>query len=156
MSRPPKPGPTANREPLTPDQQALVLANRALARWYAYKVRRRHPGMPLDEIAQVCDLALCRAVQRHDPDRGTLSTAMGWQIKLAVTEWYGTYRPAGYKNRAYFPTFPVTRRLTDRRLVRFDDRFSYRDPEPEPDPEPTEASTWSPARPSCGVNASSP
>ena len=98
---------------LTDDQRATVIAQGPLARHFVGKVLRRWPSIGFDEARSLCNLALCLAVAKHDhdPDRGKLSTSMGWQVRGQVSAYFESIRPAGYKNESQTGPPPGTELL---------------------------------------------
>lgn len=75
--------------PLTAEQQALCVQWRPLAIRIAMRMRRQRRifrRMTSEDAEGAAMLGLIRAVQLHDPARGTLGTLMQWTIRSTMEE----------------------------------------------------------------------
>lgn len=81
--------------PLTDEEREIVAQNFPLAKTLARNVARRH-GLNFRrhgcDLIQAAAIALMKAVQTHDPEKGTLATHAGWQARCDVPrEWHRSF-----------------------------------------------------------------
>lgn len=70
---------------LTEEQRIAVEANLKLA-YYYYNKLRKPSGIDADDWQQECLVSLCHAIQKHDPERGALTTVLKSLILNQMTE----------------------------------------------------------------------
>src|SRR4051812_5670978 len=68
----------AHREPLTAEQQAMVLANLGLARKVAGRIVRGHPRRDFDDVFAGACIGLMLAAQKFAPSRGCAFSTLAW------------------------------------------------------------------------------
>lgn len=73
--------------PLTPEQQAVVAANRGLAWRFAqrYITAARSIGMAFEDVVGHAYVGLCVAAQQHNPAKGAFSTWAWWRMRSVVS-----------------------------------------------------------------------
>jgi hypothetical protein len=83
---------------LSPEQQAVAVANIRLVRWGEVFILRRYPHIHPDDASSIAAEALVLAVNGHDPKKGKLTTHFTWQLRARLGRWFYSNTPQGYRH----------------------------------------------------------
>lgn len=117
-------GKARKRDPLTAEQQALVISNTRLA-YKASKMIRAPLGMSKEEWEAECLFALVLAAEGWEPERGSFPTCIFYMVKVVKNKWV-KYREAKCRSVWQTQALGVSERLIGKRQA-FDDNLRAAD-----------------------------